>query len=79
MDDTVVPLLLGSFAAALATIYGALPERIDVMFVFGAYGVGSILGEVVAARRPSLDPVVYGRRLGGWLMALTAAMWLHEP
>lgn len=72
MDSlTVLGLAIAVVTSVIATTYGLLPDRIDLTFVFAAYGAGTIVGGLIAARRGS-DPFVIGRRWGVVLMGLAA-------
>jgi hypothetical protein len=75
MDHAPVPLALGALASLIATAFGALPERIDLTFVLGAYGAGTMIGEAVATRPGRLPPGVYAHRWGGWLMGFAGLIW----
>ena len=51
IDYTIAAaLVIAGASAVAATAYGALPERIDITFVFAAYGAGTIVGELLGAR-----------------------------
>jgi hypothetical protein len=76
MDHVAFPIVVGGVVAIVATTFSLLPERLDVTYVFAAYGVGTIFGEVVAARKPATDPRAMMRRWGGLLMGFVGLLWL---
>ena len=57
----------------LATVYGLLPDRVDLTFVFAAYGAGNVIGTIVAVRT-GRDPVLIGTRRGVTLMSIVACV-----
>lgn len=72
MDSlTVVAATIAACSTVLATVYGLLPDRIDLMFVFAAYGAGNVIGSVIAVRTGA-DPLVIGARWGVVLMFFAA-------
>ncbi len=74
MDSlTVLSLVVAALATVIATAYGLLPDRVDLMFVFAAYGAGGVIGGLIAARTDR-DPLALGRRWGVLLMSLAAAV-----
>jgi hypothetical protein len=75
MDHAAFPLVVGGVVTIVATTFSLLPERIDVTHVFAAYGVGTIFGEALAARR-RLDQATMMRRWGAALMFLVGLIWV---
>ncbi|MEA2312678.1 MAG: hypothetical protein QOE28_2646 [Solirubrobacteraceae bacterium] len=45
----VVCAAIAATATALATTFGLLQERVDLMFVFVAYGAGTVMDGLIAA------------------------------
>jgi hypothetical protein len=76
MDHVAFPLVVGVLATVLATAFSLLPERLDVTHVFAAYGAGTILGELVAARIPMVDQGATMRRWGALIMGAAAGFWV---
>lgn len=65
----------GPMLDLVATSVGLLPERIDLSHVFASYGVGTVFGEVVAARRRLLDSATSMRRYGVAVLLFAVAGW----
>jgi hypothetical protein len=70
---TTVTLIVAAVSAVIATAYGALPERIDLTFVFAAYGAGAIAGDLVGARTGRASAQL-GRRWGVLFMVPAALL-----
>jgi hypothetical protein len=76
VDHAAFPLVVGGAVTIVATTFSLLPERLDVTHVIAAYGAGTIFGEALAARRPSLDQGAMMRRWGAVVMGVVGLIWL---